>query len=65
MLFTDQNSKVLEMEDKMNLTLVITQLAHDFVTTLVFGCLLVATSDNVETKLSQRYLSDAVAPTKI
>ena len=42
-----------------------TQLAHDVVTTLVLGCLLVATSDNVEAMLLQRCLSDVVAPTKI
>ena len=44
---------------------IITQLAHDVVTTFVFCCLLVATSDNVEATLSQRCLSDVVAPTKI
>ena len=43
----------------------VSQLAHDVETTLVFGCLLVATSDNVGAMLSQRYLSDVVAPTKI
>ena len=42
---------------------ILTQLAHDAVTTLVFRCLLVATSDNVKTTLSQRCLS--VAPTKL
>ena len=31
----------------------LSQLALDDVTTLVFGCLLVATSDNVEATLSQ------------
>ena len=43
----------------------LSQLAQDVVTTLVFGCVLVATSDNGEATLSQRCLSDAVAPTKI
>ena len=32
---------------------IFTQLAHDVVTTLGFGCILVATSDNVVTTLSQ------------
>ena len=42
-----------------------TQLAHDVVTTLVFGCLLVATLENVESTLSQHCLSDVAAPAKI
>ena len=40
------------------------QLAHDVVTTLDFGCILVATSDNVVTTLSQRFVSDVVTTTK-
>ena len=43
----------------------LTQLAHNVVTTLIFGCLLVATLDNVKAALSQRSLSDVVALTKI
>ena len=39
------------------------QLAHDVVTTLDFGCILVATSDNGVTKLSQRCVSDVVTTT--
>ena len=41
------------------------QLTHDVVTTLAFGCLLVVTSGNVEATLSQGCLSDVVALTKI
>ena len=41
------------------------ELAHDVVTALVFGCLSVATPDNVEATLSQRCYSNVVAPTKI
>ena len=41
-----------------------TQLAHVVVTTLDFGCILVATSDNVVTTLSQRCVSDVVTTTK-
>ena len=44
---------------------VTTKLAHDFLKTLFFGCLLVATSGNVEATLPQRCLSLVVAPTKI
>ena len=40
------------------------QLAHDVVTTLDFGFILVATSDNVVTTLSQRCVSNVVAITK-
>ena len=40
------------------------QLGHDVVTTLGFGCILVATSDNVVTTLSQRCVSDVVTTTK-
>ena len=40
------------------------ELAHDVVTTLGFGCILVATSDNVVTILSQRCVSDVVITTK-
>ena len=43
----------------------ITQLAHDVKKTLDFGCLLVATSDNVKATLWQRCLCEIVAPTKI
>ena len=41
-----------------------TQLAHDVVATLGFGCILVATSDNVVTTFSQRCVSDVVTTTK-
>ena len=41
-----------------------TQLAHDVVTTLGFGCILVATSDNVVTTLLQRYVSNVITTTK-
>ena len=41
------------------------QPAHGVVAKLVFGCLLVTTSDNVQATLSQRCLFDVVAPTKI
>ena len=41
-----------------------TQLAHGVVTTLGFGCILVATSDNVVTTLSQRYGCDVITTTK-
>ena len=41
-----------------------TQLARDVVTTLGFGCILVATLDNVVTTLSQRFFSDIVTTTK-
>ena len=40
------------------------QLAHDVVTTLSFGCILVATSDNVVTTLSQHCVSDVITTTK-
>ena len=40
------------------------QLAHDVVTTLDFGCILVAMSDNVVPTLSQRCVSDVVTTTK-
>ena len=40
------------------------QVAHDVVTTLGLGCILVATSDNVVTTLSQRCVSDVVTSTK-
>ena len=40
------------------------QLAHDVVTTLGFGCILVVTSDNVVTMLSQRCISDVITTTK-
>ena len=40
------------------------QLAHDVVTTLGFGCILVAISDNVVTTLSQRFASDVITTTK-
>ena len=46
------------------LFLVNTQLTHDIVTMLGFGCFLVATSDNVVTTLSQRCVSDVVTTTK-
>ena len=38
----------------------VSQLAHDVVTTLGFGCTLVATLDNVLTPLLQRCVSDVV-----
>ena len=37
---------------------------YDVVTTLGFGCILFATSDNVVTMLSQRCVSDVVTTTK-
>ena len=40
------------------------QLAHDVVTTLGFGCILLATLDNVVTTLPQRCVSDVVTTTK-
>ena len=40
------------------------QLTQDVVTTLGFGCILVATSDNVVTTLSQCSVSDVVTTTK-
>ena len=39
------------------------QLAHDVVTTLVFGCRLVATPDNVEATLSERCVSECLKNT--
>ena len=36
------------------------QLTHDVVTTLGYACILVATSNYVNTTLSQRYVSDVV-----
>ena len=45
-------------------TLYPSQLARDVVTTLSFGCILVATSDNVFTTLSQRCVPDFVTTTK-
>ena len=42
----------------------LTQLAHDVVATLGFGCILVATSDNVVTMLSQHCVSDVITTTK-
>ena len=48
----------------VDLMVVITYVAHDVVTTLGFGCILVKTSDNVGTTLSQRCVSDVVATTK-
>ena len=41
----------------------IAQLAHDVVATLGFGCILVATSDNVVTTLLQRRVFDVGFPT--
>ena len=38
----------------------VSQLAHDVVTTLAFGCTLVATLDNVFTLLLQRCVSDVL-----
>ena len=40
------------------------QLAHDVVATLGFGCILVATLDNVVTTLSQHCVSDVITTTK-
>ena len=40
------------------------QLAHDIVTTLGFGCILVAMSDNVVTMLSQSCVSNVVTTTR-
>ena len=40
-----------------------TQLAHYVVTTLGFGCILVATLDNVVTTLLQRRVFDVGFPT--
>ena len=40
------------------------QLAHEIVTTLGFGCILIAMSDNVVTTLSPHCVSDVVATTK-
>ena len=42
----------------------LSQLAHNVVTTLGFGCILVATSDNVVITMSQRCVSDVVTTTK-
>ena len=42
----------------------LSQLAHDVVATLGFGCILVATSDNVVTTLSQHCVSDVITKTK-
>ena len=42
----------------------VSQLAHNVITTLSFGYILVATSDNVVTTLSQRRLSDVVTKTE-
>ena len=42
----------------------LTQLAHDVVTMLDFGCILISKSDNVVTTLSQRCVSDVVTTTK-
>ena len=42
----------------------IIQLAQDVVTTLGFGCILVVTSDNIVTTLSQRCVSDVATTTK-
>ena len=44
--------------------IIITQLAHDVVTTLGFACILVAASDNIVTTLSQRCASDVVTTMK-
>ena len=44
--------------------LIESQLAHDVVATLGFGCILVATSDNVLTTLSQHCVSDVITTTK-
>ena len=41
-----------------------TQLAYNVVVTLGFGCILVATSDNVVTTLSQYCVSDVITTTK-
>ena len=40
------------------------QLAHDVVTTLGFGCVLVATSNNIVTTLLQDSVSTVVTTTK-
>ena len=45
-------------------TLIKPQLADDVVKTLGFGCILVTTSVNVVTTLSQRCLSDVVTTIK-
>ena len=42
----------------------ISQLVHDVVTTLGYSCILVATSDNVVTTLTQRCVSDVVTTIK-
>ena len=44
--------------------LAITQLAYNVVTTLGFGCILVAKSDNIVTTLSQRCVSNVFTTTK-
>ena len=62
---SDYNSDMNESSILFILFIVIfTQLAHDVVTTLGFGCILVATSDNVVTTLSQRCVSDVITTTK-
>ena len=48
----------------VDLLVIITLVAHDVVTTLGFGYILVQTSDNVGMTLSQRCVSDVVATTK-
>ena len=53
-----------EMIKNLHEEMLNTQLAHDVVTTLSFGCILVAASDNVVTTLSKRCVSDVVAKTK-
>ena len=43
---------------------VVSQLAHDVVATLGFGCILVATPDDVVTTLSQHCVYDVITTTK-
>ena len=59
---TTKFGKQIHLEELTKL--IKSQLAHDVVTTLDFGCILVATSDNVVTTLSQRCVSNVVTITK-
>ena len=62
--FQCRNDNKIKSSEVVSYHEIFTQPAHDLVTTLGFGCILVATSDNVVTTLSQRCVSDVVTTTK-
>ena len=54
----------LALNSSQNFKAMVSQLAHNVVTTLGFDCILVTTSDSVVTMWSQRCVSNVVTTTK-